>query len=105
MTVSTRLDEKTVKGIEEVATEMNLDRGGLIRKYILEGFQRSMMKKHLNLVKSGELSMGQAAENAGVTIYQLLEFAREMDMAIGADASTLDYEIGVLKRRMQKKPN
>jgi hypothetical protein len=53
-----------------------------------------MMKKHLNLVKSGELSMSQAAENAGVTIYQLLEFARQMDQAIGADDSTLDYEIG-----------
>jgi len=103
ITISTRLDEKIVKEIERTAAEMNLDRGVLIRKYILDGHQRMVMKHNLELVKTGEISIGQAANNADVSIYQILEFARSLDLQIGADETTLPYELKVLEKRMGQK--
>jgi len=100
ITISTRLDEKIVKEIDRIAAEMNLDRGALIRKYILDGHQRTIMQKNIELVKMGELTVGQAAKNAEVSIYEMLEYAREIGIQIGADETTLPYEFGILKRHL-----
>ncbi|MHA1646038.1 MAG: hypothetical protein ACTSXK_14840 [Promethearchaeota archaeon] len=43
---------------------MNLERGVLIRKYILDGYQQNLIKKNIDLIQHGEISIGQAAQNA-----------------------------------------
>jgi hypothetical protein len=100
ITVSTRLDENKMKEIEELAAEMNLDKASLIRKFILDGYQHTIIVKYLKKVHQGELSIGQAAKKAGATIYRMLEVARELEITIGADSSTIPYEIEVLKRHL-----
>jgi len=90
-----------LKEIEDIAHGMNLERGVLIRKYILDGYQQNIIEKNIDLIQKGEISIGQAAQNARVTIYQILENARRMNISIGGDNSTVPYEIeGIQKRYM-----
>ncbi len=98
ISVSTRIDEQILKEIENLAQEMNLERGALIRKFILDGFQETKLRRNIHLVRRGDLSIEQATEDAGVSIYRLLEVAREMDVEIGANNSTMDYETKSLKK-------
>ncbi len=98
ISISTRIDEQILKEIEKLAQEMNLERGSLIRKFILDGFQEAKLRRNITRVHRGDLSIEQAAEDAGVTIYRLLEVAREMDVEIGADNSTMDQETRSLKK-------
>ena len=100
ITVSTRIDEKILKKIEEFAREMNLERGVLIRKYILDGYQQNLIRKNIDLIQQGEISIGQAAQHAGVSIYRILEAARQFNISIGADQSTVAYEIDGIQRRL-----
>jgi hypothetical protein len=102
ISIRTRLEEDVLKEIEKMAKEMNLERGALIRKFILDGYQKAILKRNLELVHRGELSIGQGAEDSGVSIYEFLEAARESNLEIGPDESTIPYEVDVLKRLHSK---
>ncbi len=102
ITVSTRIDEKILKEIEEIAHEMNLERGVLIRKYILDGYQENIIRKNIDLIQQGEVSIGQAAQNAKVSIYRILETARQLKISIGGDNSSVAYEIEGIQRRLEE---
>ncbi len=101
ITVSTRLDEDILKKIEEMAREMNLERGVLIRKYILDGYQHSTIKRNIMLIHQGEISIGQAAQNANTSIYRIIEVARQMEVTIGGDKTTVAYEIEGIRKRIE----
>ncbi|MHA1745725.1 MAG: hypothetical protein ACTSWW_06980 [Promethearchaeota archaeon] len=101
ITVSTRINEKILKEIEAMAHEMNLEKGVLIRKYILDGYQRARIRKNIDLIHQGEISIGQAAQNAGVIIYRILESARQLNISIGGDPSTVSYEIDGIQQRFE----
>nr|MDO8113843.1 ribbon-helix-helix protein, CopG family [Candidatus Sigynarchaeota archaeon] len=101
-TISTRLDEEVLKEIEKLASEMNLDRSALIRKFILDGYQHAVLQRDILLVHRGELSIEQAAERSRLPVSRIIEAAREMDVEIGADASTLEHEKRVLEKLLGK---
>jgi predicted transcriptional regulator len=101
-TISTRLDEEVLKNIEKLANEMNLDRSALIRKFILDGYQHAMLRKYIELVHEGELTIEQAAEHSHVPVHRIIEIAREMNIEIGADASTIEHEKTVLEKHFVK---
>ncbi|MHA1674167.1 MAG: hypothetical protein ACTSYI_11135 [Promethearchaeota archaeon] len=102
ITISTRIDEKILKEIEEIAHEMNLERGVLIRKYILDGYQENIIRKNIDLIQQGEVSIGQAAQNANVSIYRILETARQLKISIGGDNSSVAYEIEGIQQRLEE---
>ena len=81
-TISTRLDEEVLKNIEKLANEMNLDRSALIRKFILDGYQLAMLRKSIELVHDGDLSIEQATEHSHVPVNRIIEIAREMNVEI-----------------------
>jgi predicted HTH domain antitoxin len=103
ISISVRLDEKELKKIERIAKDMNLQKSALIRKYILDGYQEAILRKNIELVCNGHLSIEQAAEDAGVSIYKVLDIARQMDIKIGLDESTLKYELKSLGKYLTMK--
>ncbi len=54
------------------------------------------------LVHRGELSIVQVAERTRLPIGRVIEAAREMDVEIGSDASTLEHEKSVLEKLLEK---
>lgn len=103
ISISTRLEEDILKEIERMAKELNLERGALIRKFILDGYENAKLRKNLELVQRGELSIEQGTSDADVSIYRFLEAAREMNFEIGLDVTTVKYEADVLKQKLTKK--
>jgi hypothetical protein len=80
---------------------MNIDKGALIRKlFILDGYQRAVVQKNVELVHLGELSIEQGAANARVSIGKFLEIARELNVEIDADASSIEYETEIIKKHL-----
>ncbi len=100
-TISTPLEEDIVKKIDKMAHEMNLKRVDLIQKYILDGCQRDAIKRNIKLIHQGEISIGQAAQNAGTSIYRIIEVARQMEATIGGDQTTVAYEIEGIRKRIK----
>ncbi|MHA1647522.1 MAG: ribbon-helix-helix protein, CopG family [Promethearchaeota archaeon] len=102
ISISTRLEEENLKKIENLAKKLNLSRGALIRKFILDGYQEATLIENINFVHEGVLSTEKAAKNAGVSIYHLLERARAMNLEIGLDESTLKYEFKSLMKTLNE---
>jgi predicted transcriptional regulator len=90
--ISTRLDETVLRKIEQIAKKMHLERSALIRKFILDGFQRTLLEENLRSVQAGDMSLEQAANDADVSVYDALEYARAKGFEIGLTEKTLDYE-------------
>jgi hypothetical protein len=53
-------------------------------------------------VHDGELSIEQAAEHSHVPVHRIIEITREMNIEIGADASTIEHEKTVLEKHFDK---
>ena len=101
--INIHLEEKLIKEIEKLANEMNLEGGALVRKFILDGYQNAILRKALELVQRGELSIEQGAYEAGVSIYRFIEAAREMNFEISLDARTIKNEAEVLRQKLTNK--
>ena len=76
-TVSTRLKEKELKKLEEITNEEHLDRSSLIRRFILEQIKLHEMKKVSEYYRKGIMSLQEAATEANVSIYELMDYVQK----------------------------
>jgi len=76
-TISTRLDEKDVKKLEEIAKEESLDRSALIRKFLLQKIKEYEIKRMLTLYQKGIVSLQEAATQANITLYEMMEYVQK----------------------------
>ena len=76
-TVSTRLNEKELKKLEEITNEEHMDRSSLIRRFILEQIKLHEMKKVSEYYRKGIMSLQEAATNANVSIYELMDYVQK----------------------------
>ena len=100
--VSIRLDREVLEKIEEIARKKGIDRSAVIKSFIVEGLRRERLKEALELLRKGELTLEQAAEYAGITIYELHWEMKNADIPIGLRRDTLYQEIEYLKKKISR---
>ena len=76
-TVSTRLNEKEKAKLDQISKENHIDRSTLIRKFIIEQMKIHDMEKFGNLYQKGVVSLQEAAYQAGVTLYEMMEYVQK----------------------------
>ena len=81
--ISVFLEEEVLKKIEDYAKDNHLERSALIRKFILDGFQNAILEQNIHAILRDELSIEQAAHDADVSVFVLLDFARKIGIEIG----------------------
>ncbi len=72
--VSSRLEEEEVQILNQIAKEEHMDRSSLIRKFLLSQIEQFQMKKMADYYQKGTVSLQEAAYQAQVSIYQMMEF-------------------------------
>ena len=78
--VSTRLNEKELKKIEQVAKKENIDRSALIRKFVLNSLKEYSMADSARLYQQGIISLAEAATKAEVTIWEMMEYVESKNI-------------------------
>lgn len=78
--VSTRLNEKELKKIEQVAKKENLDRSTLIRKFLLNGLKEYSMEESSKLYQEGRVSLAEAAMIAEVSLWEMIDFVQRRNI-------------------------
>jgi TDG/mug DNA glycosylase family protein len=71
-----RLEEDLVRELERAAQEEALDRGTMVRRLLRDGLARWRTEHALVGYQAGRISIGRAAEDAGLTQWELLETLR-----------------------------
>ena len=75
--ISTRLSEKEIQELNEVAKLENLDRSTLLRKIITEKVKELRMRKMAESYHYGTLSLQEAATAAKVSLYTMMDFLEQ----------------------------
>jgi len=71
--INIRLEDDLVKRLQKLAEIENLDRTNLIKKLLRKGSKEELMDKSLGLYIRGKLTLEQAARQAEVTPWDLID--------------------------------
>jgi TDG/mug DNA glycosylase family protein len=94
--INIRLEADLVAALERVAREEALDRTTAVRRLLETSIRRWEIERALRAYQEGELSLGRAAEEAGLTQWELLDAIRHSGIAYPLDAETVRERIGEL---------
>ena len=75
--VSTRLNEEEVKILNKIAKLENVDRSGLIRKFLLQQIKEYNIRKMAEFCRKGVISLQEAATAATVSLYEMMDYVQK----------------------------
>lgn len=82
-TVSVRLDEKMVREVGHIGEELKSDRSEVIRRLLYQAVKEWKIKRAVELLRGEEISIGKAAEVAGITLYEMMKIADDFGVLLG----------------------
>ena len=97
--VNLRLEVDLIAAVERAAEEEAIDRGTMFRKLIREALGHRRVEQALRRYQHGELSVGRAAEEGGLTQWDLLDLARARGIAYPLTPEAAESRVGLLTRR------
>lgn len=98
VSIGVRLPEKLLKLLEEKAAEENLDRSTATRQMIARGLEEYRKEKAAKLYREGKTSISGAAEVAGLTIREMIEYLIEKGYRSSYSYEDLKKELKVLEQ-------
>jgi predicted HTH domain antitoxin len=94
-----RVPPELVNALEEIAQSEHLDKGAVARRLLIEGIERWRLERALRLYHDGQITKERAAEKAGVSLYELMDLARERGIPAPLDVAEAVEEVKALIRR------
>ncbi len=76
-TISTRINDEDAEKLEKIAKKENIDRSALVRKFILQKLKEYEIKQMTELYQKGIVSLQEAASQADVSLYQIMEYVQK----------------------------
>ncbi|MBN1216325.1 MAG: UPF0175 family protein [Candidatus Lokiarchaeota archaeon] len=97
--VSTRLDEKEIEELNEIAERERIDRSALIRKFLLSQIKEYRMNEVGEKYRKGIISLAEAATLAHVSIYEMMEYVeREKIQPVALSEDEMKWELKNAKK-------
>jgi predicted HTH domain antitoxin len=72
-TVTTRLDDKYVNKIDEIAAKKGIDRSALLRLFLVNSLREQSIRDSLENYKSGTVSLWEAAQHCDLTLWEMVK--------------------------------
>src|SRR3989338_7522078 len=70
--IGARLGKTIIKMVEETAKEENIDKTSALKELIVLGRKKFLIEKNLEIYRDGKCSIDKAAENACITITEMM---------------------------------
>lgn len=71
--IATRVDKELLSEIIEVQNDMQADRAKVIRRLLDEGTRQYKLKKAMELLRDGKVTVSRSAEFADISIWDIME--------------------------------
>jgi len=94
VTLSARVEEEEARKIDQLAAELGLDRGALLRQMIRRGLREIVSQTALDAYRRGEVTLSRAAEIAGISLRDMLLRLSEESIELNYDLAELERDIG-----------
>ena len=93
--IGIRLPKDVLRNIEKLGKEEMEDRSTIIRKLVMLGYISLIRKKSFEKYKREELTISEAADMAGLTIWEMEKYMVEQGFKS-------DYSLDDLKKELEK---
>ena len=94
VTLSTRLAEEEARKIDELAGQLGLDRGALLKQLIRKGYRDVQVETALSAYRQGTISLSRAAEMAELSLRDIL-------LRLPEESIELNYSVADLSRDLE----
>lgn len=94
ITLSTRLGSDEAKKIDELATDLGLDRGALLKQLIRKGLKDIQTDRALDAYRRGTITLSRAAEIAELSL-------RDVLLRLPEESIELNYDVREFQRDME----
>lgn len=95
-TVTTRLEEKYLKRIDELAAQRGVDRSALLRSFLLYALKENTLKEALESYQAGKMTLWQAAEACDMSLWEIIQEAKHRHIYISYDLKDLEKDLADL---------
>ena len=95
-TVTTRLDDKYVIKIDEMAAKKGIDRSAILRLFIVNSIREQTIQESLENYKSGTISLWEAAQHCDLTLWEMIKEIEKAHIHSNYDLSDLKKDLKAL---------
>ena len=95
-TVTTRLEEKYVMRIDELAAQKGVDRSALLRSFLLYALRENTIEESLKAYKDGRITLWQAAERCNMSLWEIIQEIKHRHIYSSYDMKELEKDLAAL---------
>jgi metal-responsive CopG/Arc/MetJ family transcriptional regulator len=97
-TISVRIEANVLKELNRFEKRMCAGRSEIIRRLLLEAIANVKMKNALEDLKTGKISIGKAAQEADMNVWEMVDLAKKNDIDwVGYDEEELEKDLLLIK--------
>jgi len=93
VTITTRIDDKLARIIDQIAKTEGLDRSTVIRRFLSKAVKEWLIEKSLEEYEKGKLTLWQAAERCGLSLWEIIDEARKREVHVPYTLEELKGEL------------
>jgi metal-responsive CopG/Arc/MetJ family transcriptional regulator len=95
-TVTTRLDDKYVNKIDEMAAKKGIDRSALLRLFLINSLEEQMIRESLEDYKAGTITLWEAAQHCKLTLWEMIKEIEKAHIYTSYDLKALKNDLKAL---------
>jgi predicted HTH domain antitoxin len=94
ITIPSELNEE----LERMQKEMKLDKSSIIRQFLMQALEEWKKKTTLNAYKAGKITIGKAAEQAGISLWEFLELCNSQQIQLDFTIEDAKHGIEIVNK-------
>ena len=94
-TITTRVGKETKRELERIVESEKLDRSTVVRRLLERAIKNYKLDEALERYRNREVSLGRAAEHAGVSVRKILSEAKKRDIHFDYANASLREDVRV----------
>ena len=92
-TVTTRLDDESVKRIDELAARKGVDRSALLRSFFLYALEGHMLRDCLEDYEAGKITLWEAAERCNMSLWEMIQEVKQAHIHVSYDLQEFQKDL------------
>ena len=100
--VSTRLPLDLVRELELIENVEQADRSTTVRRLLSKAIQQWKLEHYARLYGDGKLTLARAARDAGVSLWEMVDYARARKVPAQYDLEDLNRDLGTIQKSLNR---
>ena len=98
--VGAKLPPELVRGLELIEDVEQSDRSTTVRRLLSQAIRQWKLEHYVRQYGDGKLTLARAARDAGVSVWEMMDYARARKVPAQYDLEDLERDLGTIRRSL-----